>query len=110
MDERVRQHLITREISIGDWLSFLRVNCRRGLPLSGSVPGRPSGTNLVLTGLLFQDGFAGPGSIIVADYQAGKFRGTFCLAMPVQLRNECMKIPERDQKRRPGLLEGPESK
>jgi tRNA (guanine37-N1)-methyltransferase len=113
VDDRVRQHLITREISIGDYV--LSGGELAAAVVSDSIirliPGVLSDESSALTDS-FQDGLLAPEVYTrPADYQGWK-------VPEVLLSGHAAKIEEwrhensleRTKKRRPGLLEGPESK
>jgi tRNA (guanine37-N1)-methyltransferase len=113
VDERVRQHLITREISIGDYV--LSGGELAAAVVSDAIirliPGVLSDESSALTDS-FQDGLLAPEVYTrPADYQGWK-------VPEVLLSGHAGKIEEwrhensveRTKKRRPGLLEGPESK
>ncbi len=113
VDERVRQHLITREISIGDYV--LSGGELAAAVVSDAIirliPGVLSDESSALTDS-FQDGLLAPEVYTrPAEYQGWK-------VPEVLLSGHAGKIEEwrhensveRTKKRRPGLLEGPESK
>lgn len=109
IDERVREHLITREISIGDYV--LSGGELAAAVLSDAVirllPGVLSDESSALTDS-FQDGLVAPAIYTrPADYQGWK-------VPPVLLSGNPSKIEEwrhessldRTKKRRPGLIKG----
>ncbi len=111
VDERVREHLVTREISIGDYV--LSGGELAAAVLSDAVirllPGVLSDESSALTDS-FQDGLVAPAVYTrPADYQGWK-------VPPVLLSGNPSKIEdwrhenslERTQKRRPGLIKGDE--
>jgi len=113
VDDRVRQHLITREISIGDYV--LSGGELAAAVVSDAIirliPGVLSDESSALTDS-FQDGLLAPEVYTrPAEYQGWK-------VPEVLLSGHAAKIDEwrhqnsleRTKKRRPGLLEGPESK
>jgi tRNA (guanine37-N1)-methyltransferase len=109
VDERVREHLVTREISIGDYV--LSGGELAAAVLSDAVirllPGVLSDESSALTDS-FQDGLVAPAVYTrPADYQGWK-------VPPVLLSGNPSKIEdwrhenslERTRKRRPGLIKG----
>ncbi len=109
VDERVREHLITREISIGDYVMS-------GGELAAAVvsdavirliPGVLSDESSALTDS-FQDGVLAPAVYTrPADYQGWAVPGVLLSGNPSKIDEwRYENAVERTKKRRPGLIEG----
>jgi tRNA (guanine37-N1)-methyltransferase len=109
IDERVREHLITREISIGDYV--LSGGELAAAVLSDSIirllPGVLSDESSALTDS-FQDGLIAPAVYTrPADYQGWKVPEVLLSGNPAKIEDwKHESALERTKKRRPGLLEG----
>jgi len=109
IDERVREHLITREISIGDYV--LSGGELAAAVLSDSIirliPGVLSDESSALTDS-FQDGLVAPAVYTrPSDYQGWKVPDVLLSGNPSKVEDwKHENALERTKKRRPGLLEG----
>lgn len=109
VDERVRRHLITREISIGDYV--LSGGELAAAVLADAVirllPGVLSDESSALTDS-FQDGLVSPEVYTrPADYQGWKVPDILLSGNPSRIEEwKHENALERTKKRRPGLLEG----
>jgi tRNA (guanine37-N1)-methyltransferase len=109
VDERVREHLITREISIGDYV--LSGGELAAAVLSDAMirllPGVLSDESSALTDS-FQDGLVAPGVYTrPAEYRGWKVPDVLLSGNPVLIEDwKHENSLKRTQKRRPGLLEG----
>ncbi len=109
IDDRVRQHLITREISIGDYV--LSGGELAAAVLSDSIirllPGVLSDESSALTDS-FQDGLVAPEVYTrPSDYNGWKVPEVLLSGNPVLIENwKHENALKRTKKRRPGLLEG----
>ncbi len=109
IDERVRKHLITREISIGDYV--LSGGELAAAVVSDSIirllPGVLNDESSALTDS-FQDGLVAPEIYTrPADYQGWKVPEVLLSGHPAKIEEwKHENALERTRKRRPGLLEG----